>query len=159
MYLCKAMKLSTLKKLLSQIPEIRFELSDGTIIPTHVHITEVGELQKNFIDCGGEVRMECLVTMQLWYAEDTHHRLEPNKLLQIIELSENKLSIGDHEVEVEYQQSTVGRYRLSFNGSVFQLLSTQTDCLAKDQCIIPSTKPKVRLTASGVKCDPQSGCC
>ena len=75
MYLCKAMKLSTLKKLLSQIPEIRFELSDGTIIPTHVHITEVGELQKNFIDCGGEVRMERLVTMQLWYAEDTHHRL------------------------------------------------------------------------------------
>ena len=153
------MKLSTLKEILNQISEVRFALSDGSPIPAHVHITEMGELQKNYIDCGGRVRRELLISMQLWYAEDTHHRLSPQKFLQIIEVSENRLSIGDHEVEIEYQQSTVGRYRLAFDGVLFQLLATQTDCLAKDQCIIPAGKPKVRLTSSGIQCNPQTGCC
>lgn len=153
------MKLSAFKELLTQVSEVRFELSDGSAIPAHFHITEVGELQKKFIDCGGKVRTERLVTMQLWCAEDTYHRLSPEKLSQIIELSENELSIGDHEVQLEYQQATIGRFFLSFNGSVFRLLSTHTNCLAEDQCVIPASKPKVKLTAQGIKCSPQSGCC
>ena len=31
----------------------RFVLPDGDYIPAHAHVTEVGHLVRNFIDCGG----------------------------------------------------------------------------------------------------------
>jgi hypothetical protein len=37
-----------------------------------------------------------------------------------------------------------------------------TDCLAKDKCGIPPSKPKVRLSTLGAEeaaCTPGSGCC
>ena len=43
------MRLSTLKELLNQIDEVRFESSNGTILTDHIQITEFSESQKN---CG-----------------------------------------------------------------------------------------------------------
>jgi hypothetical protein len=57
--------------------------------------------------------------------------LKPQKLLNIIALSENRLGIGDLEVEVEYQSDTIGKYGLGFDGTNFQLLSKKTACLRK----------------------------
>lgn len=153
------MKLSAFKSALSKLDSLQFVLPQGKEVPAHVHLTEIGELQKNFIDCGGTIRISRLVSMQLWYAEDTEHRLHPEKLLDIIKASERQLSLPDEEVEIEYQQGTIGKYRVSFQNGTFQLVATQTDCLAKDQCIVPEQKPKVILTAKGLQCDPQSGCC
>ncbi|MDG1824420.1 MAG: DUF6428 family protein [Flavobacteriaceae bacterium] len=153
------MKLSAFKSALSKLDSLQFVLPQGKQVPAHVHLTEIGELQKNFIDCGGTIRISRLVSMQLWYAEDTEHRLHPEKLLDIIKASERQLSLPDEEVEIEYQQGTIGKYRVSFQNGTFQLVATQTDCLAKDQCIVPEQKPKVRLTTKGIQCDPQSGCC
>ena len=153
------MKLSAFKSALSKLDSLQFVFPQGKQVPAHVHLTEVGELQKSFIDCGGTIRISRLVSMQLWYAEDTEHRLHPEKLLDIIKASERQLSLPDEEVEIEYQQGTIGKYRVSFQNGTFQLVATQTDCLAKDQCIVPEQKPKVRLTAKGLQCDPQSGCC
>ncbi|MEI7863404.1 MAG: DUF6428 family protein, partial [Planctomycetota bacterium] len=31
-------------------------LPDKSFVPAHFHITEVGRVQKDFIDCGGTVR-------------------------------------------------------------------------------------------------------
>ena len=62
-------------------------------------------------------------------------------------------------MEVEYQQSTIGLFKLAFDGSVFQLINTQTACLAQEKCGISQEKPRVRLTASGLSCDPESDCC
>ena len=80
-------------------------------------------------------------------------------VLEILELAEKQLGYSNLELEVEYQQNTVGRYKLAFDGAVFQLINTQTACLAPDQCGIPQEKPRVRLSASGVNCSPNSGCC
>lgn len=155
------MKLSEVKKVLSQLKTIAFQLPDQSLVPNHFHVTEVGEISKRFIDCGGTVRKETVVNFQLWNANDYDHRLHPEKLLKIIELSEKTLAIDDNEIEVEYQGETIQKFGLDFDGEQFLLTSKQTDCLAKDACGIPAEKPKVRLsemTASSC-CSPKSGCC
>ncbi|MFM2394621.1 MAG: hypothetical protein RLZZ546_2603, partial [Bacteroidota bacterium] len=77
------MKLSTIKKHLTELSTISFKLPDGTLVPEHFHVTEVGEITKNFIDCGGTIRHEKVVNFQLWYSDDYNHRLHPEKLLAI----------------------------------------------------------------------------
>ena len=117
-------------------------------------------IRKEFIDCGGTVRKENKVSFQLWYSIDTDHRLAPAKLLNIIELSEKVLQLEDAEIEVEYQNNTIGKFGLEYDGSTFVLTQTQTACLAMDHCGIPSQKPRIRLSQlKGVSCTPNSGCC
>lgn len=49
--------------------------------PAHFHITEMGLVTKNFIDCGNTIREEKLITFQVWYAGDLEHRLASNQEL------------------------------------------------------------------------------
>ena len=157
------MKLSDLKKQLGNIGELSFVLPNGTHVPQHFHVTEVGQVTKHFIDCGGTVRNEKVVNFQLWEANDLDHRLEPQKLAKIIALSEKVLGVEDAEIEVEYQSSTIGKYGLEFNGKHFMLTAKQTACLASDSCGNPSEKKKVSLAdLSNEKqacCTPGGGCC
>ncbi|HAZ25722.1 MAG TPA: hypothetical protein DCY95_14960, partial [Algoriphagus sp.] len=83
---------------------------------------------------GGTIRQEEKVNFQLWNENDYDHRLHPEKLLKIIELSESKLGIPDWEIEVEYQGETIGKYGLDYNGKSFLLTTKMTDCLAKSEC-------------------------
>ena len=152
------MKLSEIKQILSNLDAVIFQLPNGTFVPEHFHVTEVGIVTKNFIDCGGTVREEKVVNFQLWEANDFDHRLAPQKLINIIELSERVLNIDPElEIEVEYQGETIGKYKLQFNGKYFQLVSTLTACLAEDACGIPPEKQKIRLSDLGSS--PASGCC
>jgi len=157
------MKLSEIKKILNTVESVNFQLPDGNFVPEYFHVTEVGLITKNFIDCGGVVRKEIVVNFQLWNANDFEHRLKPQKLIHIIELSEKVLGIEDFEIEVEYQNQTIGKYDLGFNGKNFELLNKTTACLAQDQCGIPSEKPKLKLTQLNAdnanSCTPGGGCC
>ncbi|GFD72507.1 DUF6428 family protein [Tenacibaculum sp. Mcav3-52] len=156
------MNLSEIKKHLENLKTIAFQLPDGSLVPNHFHVTEVGRVTKNFIDCGGVVRNEEVVNFQLWNANDYDHRLHPEKLISIIELSEKTLNISPNlEIEVEYQGSTIGKYGLDFDGTNFLLTTKQTDCLAKDNCGIPQEKPRVKLSdlQKQTTCEPNSGCC
>lgn len=155
------MKLSEVKSALKSLETIGFQLPDGSLVPSHFHVTEVGKVSKHFIDCGGTVRQEDVVNFQLWNADDYDHRLHPEKLISIIELSEKVLQIEDHEVEVEYQGETIGKFGIDFDGTHFLLTTKQTDCLAKDACGIPAEKPKVKLAdlSNASACTPGGGCC
>jgi hypothetical protein len=157
------MKLFEIKTKLAELNSVDFELQNGTKVPDHFHVTEVGIVHKHFIDCGGTIRNEKMANFQLWNANDTDHRLKPQKLLNIIELSENKLGLEDLEIEVEYQMETIGKYGLEFNGKSFVLMPKFTDCLASDSCGIPQEKKKVRLSEIPVNntscCSPESNCC
>lgn len=154
------MKLSEIKAVLPALNNVEFQLEDGTFVPEHFHVTEVGQITKNFIDCGGVIRTEKVVNFQLWNADDYEHRLKPAKLLHIIHLSENKLHIEDAEIEVEYQSVTIGKYDLDFNGKSFVLKNKQTACLASDACGIPAEKTKIKLGEKPTSsCSPNSGCC
>lgn len=157
------MKLSEIKTHLANVESLTFMLPNGTLVPQNFHVTEVGLITKNFIDCGVTVRKETVVNFQLWEdSNDEDHRLKPNKLLKIIALSEKVLGIEDYEIEVEYQESTIGKYELGFNGENFLLLNKHTACLASDQCGVPAEKQKVSLSGITVEsngCTPGGGCC
>lgn len=154
------MKLSDIKKILPTLDNVEFQLENGTFVPEHFHVTEVGVITKHFIDCGGTIRNEKVVNFQLWNANDLEHRLKPTKLLNIIKLSEEKLGMEDAEIEVEYQSDTIGKYDLDFDGKHFVLKNKQTACLANDACGIPVEKQKVTLSELGsTSCKPGSGCC
>jgi hypothetical protein len=156
------MKLSEIKERLAQAESVNFQLEDGTLVPEHFHVTEVGIITKDFIDCGGTVRHEKVANFQLWDANDFEHRLKAGKLLNIIALSEKVLGMEDLEIEVEYQAQTIGKYDLGYDGKNFLLIAKTTACLAPDQCGVPQPKQKlqmVNLANSGSVCTPGGGCC
>lgn len=128
------MKLSEVKSILKTLNVINFQLPNGEFVPGHFHITEVGQITKNFIDCGGTIRKENKINFQFWNANDYDHRLHPEKLISIIELSEKAINIEDSEIEVEYQGNTIQKYGLEFDGNNFLLTSTATGCLAPSTC-------------------------
>lgn len=70
-------------------------------VPEHYHITEVGRLQKDFIDCGGTTRSLAACLLQIWVADDEDHRLQTTKLAQIMEVALPVLKNDDLPVEVE----------------------------------------------------------
>lgn len=156
------MKLSEIKKTLKTVTSVNFLLPDGNQIPSHFHITEVGHVYKKFIDCGGTVRENSLISLQLWNASDLEHRLDPQKLINIIELSEKVLGIEDLEIEVEYQSNTIGRYNLGFDGQNFLLLTKQTTCLAQDNCGTTKNNTASFTELNSIKgssCSMTGGCC
>ncbi|MEM9835860.1 MAG: DUF6428 family protein [Bacteroidota bacterium] len=156
------MTLSAVKDYLQEQEKLLFYLPDGTTVPAHFHVTEVGVIHKHFIDCGGKERQETKANFQLWQANDYDHRLHPEKLVHIIELSQERLGMGDLEVEVEYQGSTIGKYGLAVGANGLELTTTHTDCLAREGCGVPAAVKSLDLsnmvTTAGA-CTPGGGCC
>ena len=157
------MKLSQFKTLLAAGPTLALHLPDGTRVPAHFHVTEVGEVTKNFVDCGGKVRLERKINFQLWSADDTDHRLTATKLLSIIELAQDRFGFGDQEIEFEYQGArTIEKFGLALKNDELHLTGTETACLALEACGIPLPKKMISLgamVAGKGSCTPGSGCC
>ena len=153
------MKMSEMKAALAGLATVSFRLPDGTQLPAHFHVTEVGLVSKHFIDCGGVERRETMANFQLWEAGDYDHRLAPQKFLHILKLSEKILGREDLDIEVEYQQATIGKFGLAFDGADFVLTPKQTACLAQDACGISDAQafalPQLQMAA----CTPGGGCC
>lgn len=156
------MRLSEIKNHLDDLNQVVFKLPLGEQVPNHFHVTEVGSIQKHFIDCGGTIRHEKVINFQLWTSTDFDHRIAPYKLKSIIELSEKHLHLEDAEIEVEYQgESSIQKFALEFVNGEFHLTTKFTTCLASDQCGIPQQKPRLKmreLSEAGC-CEPGSGCC
>jgi hypothetical protein len=152
------MNISEMKQSLTGLTAINFKLPDGTSLPPHFHVTEVGLVTKHFIDCGGVERRETVANFQLWEAGDYDHRLAPPKFLHILQLSEKILGSEDLEIEVEYQQATIGKFGLEFDGQDFLLTTKQTACLAQDACGIPDAFMALPQL-SVAYCTPGGGCC
>jgi len=148
------MRLSEIKKALKYLKTIEFILPNGETVPAHFHVTEVGLVNKHFIDCGGTVRKEEVINFQLFTATDYDHRLSTEKLQSIINDAEKSLQLPDAKIEVEHQGRTIETYGLAFVNGQFRLTAKQTDCLAKDKCGIPTSNQ-----ATSNACTPGSGCC
>ena len=155
------MKISEFLYALSGLESLVITNENGQPIPAHFHVTEVGQTTKNYIDCGGTVREDKCISMQLWVADDVNHRLSPQKLAGIILQSANLWKQEDLPIEMEYQEGTIGRYDVSFSNGKFMLCTKQTACLAPDQCGIPQEKVKLNLSEikPATTCKPGSGCC
>lgn len=159
------MTLSELKNQLQKQTPIVLHLPDQSTIPAHFHVTEVGQVQKQFVDCGGTFRTLNTIRIQLWVSSDVEHRLTSAKWLGIMEKAEQELGLKDVEIEVEYQANTIQVYRLSVQGDQFELLNTHTECLAPDLCGINAEKKKVNLVdltpteKQNTTCKPGGNCC
>lgn len=153
------MKLSEFKEALRKVDTVKFRQPNGEYIPAHFHITEAGLATKHFIDCGGTVRKESAVTMQLWTAEDYEHRLSAGKLTRILKKAAPLIGENDLDVEIEYQSNTIGRYDVAFDGTSFQLVAKETNCLAKETTPLVQISENAGMLQTESCCTPGGGCC
>jgi hypothetical protein len=119
-------------------------LPDRSFIPAHYHITEVGRLSKDFVDCGGTVRSTRSCLLQVWVANDVDHRLETTKLAAIMRVAAPLLESDDLPVEVEYEEGVLSQYPLGGmeitpSGLLFHLGTKHTACLAPEKCKVGDT--------------------
>jgi hypothetical protein len=138
------MNLADFKKLLGPNPglNLRFILPDGTPVPAHAHVTEVARIDKRFIDCGGTLRNDAWCRLQMWVADDLHHRLTAGKLLGILTKAASILQSDTLEVDVEYEAKWISLFPVVSGAPdghelILRLGERHTACLAEDQC-----KPK-----------------
>ena len=159
------MKLSELKSLLAEHSDrfFRIRLPDGGAVPVSFHVTEVGQMHKTFIDCGGKLRETTTCQLQVWVGDDYEHRIETGKMASILDKARSILPDDSVPVEIEYEdrvisQYTISSHELSDDSVVLILANKHTECLAPELCGLPSIG---RLPAIGGKsngCGP-SGCC
>ena len=135
---------------------VSFVLPDGGRVPAHAHITEVGRIDREFLDCGGVLRRTSFCCLQAWVADDTDHRLSAGKLVTIIGRALEPLGLAALPVEVEYEDGLISQFPVvsvsAGDAVVLHLGTKHTDCLAKEIC----------LPAPGATegcCKPDSGCC
>jgi uncharacterized protein DUF6428 len=91
----------------------RFVLPDGDYIPAHAHVTEVGHVVKNFIDCGGLTGKEEKVLLQTHVGDDTDHRLQSDRFAKILRLGNQVIPSADLDVDVEYDCCVVAQYPIA----------------------------------------------
>ena len=155
------MNIGQFRRLLADAPaqHLELRLPTGESVPAHFHITEVGKVTRDFIDCGGTRRSEASCVLQTLVAHDVDHRLSTSKLAGILEKS-SSLGIEDSlEVEVEVQGASIEVYGISDSkrddGTLcFTLKPKQTACLALDKCglnVVQNENPDC--------CESSSGCC
>jgi hypothetical protein len=153
------MKTSSFQKILREFPNhhVQFLLPDGEVIPIHAHITEVGRVDKTFLDCGGVIRKVSTLCLQAWVADDLDHRLPAGKLADIIARAFPLLGTDDLEVEVEYEAGLISQFPVEALCNIGECLrvtlgTKHTDCLAKEICLAP-------LAQDDSSCCGDTGCC
>lgn len=127
----------------------RFVLPDGGYVPGHAHVTEVGHVVRNFIDCGGVTGKEEKIVLQTHVGRDTEHRLRADRLAQILQLGNRVLPIDDLDVDVEYDCCVVAQYPIGETRPAGQYLDlvlqrSRTQCRARErretrsECCLPA---------------------
>jgi len=151
------MTLKEFKGSLENRSELSFIIENGIKIPAYFHITEMGVKTKHFMDCGGIMRKDSKITFQLWTSDDYEHRLSSYKLSAIIKKAEKLINenLDNLEIEMEYQDYTIGIYSVNFKNNQYILQPNLTDCLAKEACGIDEPKQEIETS----ECNPSDGCC
>lgn len=151
------MNLDTFTAVLTENPQapLHLMLPDGSFVPAHFHVTEIGRVQKDFIDCGGTGRSTTACVFQVWVADDTDHRLDTTKLAKIVQFGTSLFPSMGVPVEVEYEQGSVTQYpvqqaEVTPSGVLLHLGSKHTACLAQDRCGVGAVE---------TACCPTPGCC
>lgn len=154
------MTLCELKSLLANYPDrfFRLRLPDASAVPMSFHITEVGRVQKTFLDCGGQLRERMTCQLQVWVGEDFEHRIETGKMAGILAKAAALLPDDSVPVEIEYEDRVISQYTIETHeltdvAVILNLAHKHTECLAPELCGLQM--PDLRLPAIGGK----SPCC
>lgn len=158
------MNLEQFKQVLAQNSgaELLFRFSNGNMLAPHFHITEVGKVTKDFVDCGGTRRTSESCMLQTLVADDVDHRITADKLAGIIEKTDVLGLEGWFDVEAEVQTETIGIYSVASADAtdgklVFELAAKSTACLAPDKCgldVVP-----ISDAAPVAAAESDAGCC
>ena len=158
------MTLHELKALLGEHSgrHFRIRLPDGSAVPLSFHVTEVGRVQKTFLDCGGTLRESVTCQLQVWVGEDYDHRIETQKMAAILGKAEAYLQDEAVPVEIEYEESVISQYTIqgyevTEDAVVLKLARKHTECLAPELCGLPLIKRLPALVGSSFV--GRSGCC
>lgn len=137
-----AVTVSALKTALAAAPALPLTVlwTDGEPIEAHFHVTEVGRVQRDFVDCGGTIRRVVTCLLQTWVGPDTDHRITAGKLLKAFAHAGPVLGAEDLSVEFEYEacnvvQVVLTEIRQEADRFVLQVGKKHTDCLAKELCL------------------------
>jgi hypothetical protein len=151
------MKVRNLQKALEANPNRfpRFVLPDGDYIPAHAHVTEVGHLVRNFIDCGGLTGREEKIVLQTHVGDDTEHRLRSDRFAKILQIGKHVLPNEDLDVDVEYDCCVVAQYPIAEaqpRGQYLDLILERgrTQCRARE---------RRQAEAAGDCCAASASCC
>lgn len=146
---------------------VSLRLPDGSLLPPHFHITEVGHVLKRFADCGGVRRSQEACILQTWVHDDKDHRLTAGKLAGVFDKVEDLFEDFSLPVEFEVELGTVAHFGLEGASLVSETLelalaAKHTDCLARGVCLpgscdAPLTAPQ--KSASAAACTPGASCC
>jgi hypothetical protein len=150
------MNLSELKSLLTTHSHrhFRIALPGGAAIPVSFHVTEVGRVQKTFLDCGGTLRETTTCQLQIWVGEDFDHRIETGKMASILDKANSLFPDGSIPVEIEYEDRVISQYtitgqELTDAAVVLQLAHKHTECLAPELCGLPALGGKSSCCGPG----------
>ena len=151
------MTLRSLQNALEANPRrfLRFVLPDGDYIPAHAHVTEVGHVVRNFIDCGGRSGKEEKVVLQTHVGDDADHRLRSDRFAKILRLGDRVIPSADLDVDVEYDCCVVAQYPIAKatpHGEHLNLILQRgrTQCRARER--------RESETAAGC-CAASTACC
>jgi hypothetical protein len=147
-----------LKSLLETNREKQFllMLPNQQEVPVSFHITEVGQVTKTFIDCGGKVHSVQTCQLQAWIGPDEDHRIQAGKMADILSLANSIVPNDNIDLEVEYEDQAISQYpvldaTVTESSVTLNLTTKHTDCLAKELCLVPSS--------NGTSCCGPTGCC
>lgn len=143
---------------------LQLVLENGQAIAAHFHVTEVGRVERHFVDCGGKRRQTTTCVLQTLVASDADHRLSTTKLAKILELVDALELPGDAPVEVEHQERSVSidavaSFEVAGDVLLFRLVPKHTACLAEDACGIAAPKSQSLEIVGNSGCCGSSGCC
>jgi hypothetical protein len=133
----------------------RFVLPDGDCIPAYAHVTEVGHVIRNFIDCGGLTGKAEKILLQTHVGNDTDHRLRSDRFAKILQLGSRVIPSADLDVDVEYDCCVVAQYPIGEatpDGEHLNLIlrRSRTQCRARE---------RRRLETAADCCTTSAACC
>ncbi len=143
-------------------------LPTGDQVPISFHITEVGRVEKTFLDCGGKLHTRSTAQLQVWVGPDEDHRIQAGKMADIVERSGQVVPDATLPLEMEYElengfvsQFPVADFDVSEEAVVLHLGVRHTECLALDVCCPPIPAPdSVSLSmAPSSDCGCGPSCC
>ncbi len=144
-----ALTVSTLRGALAHAADLPITVMwpDGEPIEAHFHVTEIGRVQRDFVDCGGAVRQVVSCLLQTWVGDDLDHRITGASLLKAFLHADPILRGDDLPVEIEYEACNVVQLKILSVATeaehlVIRLGKKHTDCLAKELCA-PSSRSGV----------------
>lgn len=150
------MTFDQLRQTLQRYPNAfpRFILPSGESIPAHAHVTEVADVTRNFIDCGGITGREEKALLQTHVGDDIDHRLTASRLTKILDLGRRVLTSTDLDVEIEYDCCVVAHYPISEmkpRGDYLDIIlgRSRTKCRPRER----------RAIAAEECCSTTSACC